>query len=92
MGGRPGARFAAEQDISVSRDTLKRLIRDTPEPEEAQPRVVGVDDWAFRKGYNYGTLLVDLEKRCPVDLLSERSADALSSWLKAHPEVVIISQ
>lgn len=92
LGGRPGARFAAEQDILVSRDTLIRLIRNTPEPEEAKSRVVGVDDWAFRKGYNYGTLLVDLEKRCPIDLLSERSAEALSNWLKAHPGVEIISR
>ncbi len=53
---------------------------------------MGVDDWAFRKGYNYGTLLVDLEKRCPIDLLSERSAEALTSWLKEHPEVEIISR
>jgi transposase len=92
LGGRPGARLAQDQGITVSPDTMIRLIRDTPEPEETKSRVVGVDDWAFRKGYNYGTLLVDLEKRCPIDLLSERSAEALTNWLKEHPEVEIISR
>ena len=92
LGGRPGSRLAEEHQIQVSRDTLIRLIRGTPEAENVKPKVIGVDDWAFRKGYSYGTVIVDLERRCPIDLLSERSTDALASWLKKHPEVEIISR
>ena len=55
-------------------------------------RVLGVDDWALRKGQRYGTILCDLERRRPVDLLPERSAEALKRWLRNHPEVQIISR
>jgi transposase len=51
---------------------------------------LGVDDWAFRKGHHYGTILCDLERQCPVDLLPQRSAEALGDWLKDYPEVEII--
>lgn len=54
--------------------------------------MLGVDDWAIRKGQSYGTILVDLEKQRPVELLSERSAEAFAAWLKAHRGVEIISR
>ena len=60
--------------------------------EAGSVRVLGVDDWAFRKGSTYGTILCDLERGCVVDLLSERSAEVLSKWLSSHPEVEIISR
>jgi len=56
------------------------------------PRVLGVDDWAWCKGQKYGTILVDLEQRRVVDLLSDRSADSLTHWLQTHPGVEIISR
>ncbi len=56
------------------------------------PRVLGVDDWAKRKGQSYGTILVDLENRRTIDLLPERSAASLSTWLKAHTGVEVISR
>ncbi len=91
-GGEPGTRLADYVSEPLSADTLLRLIRATPEKETNTPRVLGVDDWAFRKGHHYGTILVDLESRCPVDLLPERSSRALEAWLKEHPGVEIISR
>jgi transposase len=76
----------------TSPDTLIRLVRQTPDTMVETPRVLGVDDWAQRKGQSYGTILVDLEKHEVVDLLPERSAESLSQWLQEHPGVEIISR
>lgn len=76
----------------TSPDTLIRLVRQTPETSVETPRVLGVDDWAKRKGQSYGTILVDLEKHEVVDLLPERSSGSLSQWLQEHPGVEIISR
>lgn len=76
----------------TSPDTLIRLVRGVPESEQETPRVLGVDDWALRKGRSYGTILVDLEKQTVVDVLPDRSAESLSQWLKAHPGIEIISR
>lgn len=54
--------------------------------------MLGIDDFAFRKGQSYGTILVDLEQRKPIDLLPDREAETLSRWLKQHPEIEIISR
>ena len=91
-GGEPGMRLSNYVSDPLSADTLLRLIRSMPEKDFDTPRVLGVDDWAFRKGHNYGTILVDLESRCPVDLLPERSSEALKRWLKEHPGIEIISR
>ena len=92
LGGEAGARLAAHLSMPTSADTLLRRVRNAPLPQRPAIRVLGVDDWAFRKGHRYGTILCDLERRCPVDLLPERSAEALCEWLKDHPEVEIISR
>jgi transposase len=79
--------------IPVSPDTLIRLLLKCPVLENQKTvRVLGVDDWAFRKGNDYGTILVDLERNCPVDLLPDRSAESFEQWLKAHPGVEVISR
>jgi transposase len=87
LGGEAGARTLAKMGVTVSPDTLLRLISKTPLPLHETPRVLGVDDWAFRKGRTYGTILVDLEKRQVVDLLPERSAESLATWLRARPGI-----
>ena len=90
LGGEAGAKLVPHLTIPTSGDTLLRLIRKVPPVVVKSPRVVGVDDWAWRKGHHYGTILVDLERHCPIDLLPDRSADSLATWLQAHPEVEII--
>ena len=79
--------------IGISDTTIvNRLIRALPDPNPSSVRVLGVDDWAKRKGQNYGTILVDLERGIVVDLLQDRTADSLAEWLKGHPEVEVVSR
>jgi transposase len=90
LGGRPGHRFAARRAITISRTTLLRLVRALPEPARGTPRVLGIDEFAFRRGRTYGCLLVDLETHRPVDVLPEKSAAAVIAWLGAHGGVEVI--
>lgn len=90
LAGRPGARLAGALSIRVAKDTLLHLLRAVPEPPPAQVRVLGVDDFALRKGDSYATILIDLEARRPLDVLPGRDAAPLADWLRGHPEVEII--
>ncbi len=87
-----GARLLPSLQMRTSSDTLLRMVRGAPESTAATPRVLGVDDWAKRKGRTYGTILVDLEQCRVIDLLEDRSAESLAHWLQAHPGVKIISR
>jgi transposase len=92
LGGEAGANLSTIIDMTASPDTLLRLIHNAPEPEVKTPRVLGVDEWAQRKGQSYGTILVDLEAHQPVDLLPDRSAESFAKWLREHPGVKTISR
>lgn len=78
--------------MPVSPDTLLRLITREPARPRPPPRVLGLDEWAFRKGRRYGTVLVDLEQNQVVDLLPDHEAGTVASWLRAHPGVEVIAR
>ncbi|SHE54182.1 Transposase [Mariniphaga anaerophila] len=78
--------------IKVSRSTLTRLAHQQPLPDINTLKVVGVDDWAFRKGVNYGTILVDMETSKPIDMLPTRDSEDLKAWLRDHPGIEIITR
>ncbi|MCF4124452.1 ISL3 family transposase [Methylobacterium sp. SyP6R] len=91
LGGEPGARLSRRLAMPVSGDTVLRLIRRRGIASSPAPRVVGIDDWAWRRGQSYGTIVCDLERRSVIDLLPVRSATPVRDWLAAHPSVAVVS-
>lgn len=91
-GGEGGARLSHTLGMPTSPDTLLRLIRAAPCPAAEQPTVIGIDDWAYKRGLRYGTIICDLERHRPADLLPDRSADSVAAWLEAHPSVAVAAR
>ncbi|HEU5377222.1 MAG TPA: ISL3 family transposase [Ktedonobacteraceae bacterium] len=91
-GGEPGARLLKAVGTTVSPDTLLRLARTSPIGESSLPEILGVDEFAFRRGMKYGALLIDWERHQVVALLADRTAETLASWLQTHPGVKWISR
>jgi transposase len=90
LGGRPGNRMSRLLAVEVSRTTLLRLVRELPVPEAGTVSAVGVDDFAFRKGRDYGSIIIDMHTGRPVDLLPDRRSASFADWLRAHPGAQVI--
>jgi len=92
LGGEAGARLAQALGMRTSPDTLLNLIRATPLPAVGDVRLLGLDEWAWRKGRRFGTILVDLARHRVIALLPERSADSTAAWLAQHSEIEVITR
>jgi len=91
-GGEAGARLAIALGMPTSADTLLRAVRALPLPDPAAPSVIGIDDWSRRRGRRFGTIVVDLERHRPVDLLPDRHADSVAAWLARHPNITVVAR
>ena len=89
---RAGARLLAGLAMPASGPTLLRLMHAAPLPGVARPRAIGVDDWAWRRGRAWGTLVVDLDRHRAIDLLPDRSSATFEAWLRSRTDLEIIAR
>ena len=92
LGGRPAAALARRLMLPVSKDTLLRVVRRKAACDTSPLRVIGIDDWAWKRGQRYGSIICGLERRRVVDLLPDREPATVEAWLAHHPEITIISR
>ena len=92
LGGQGGVRLLGRLGMMASPSTVLRYVRGSPEVAHPLPTAVGIDDWAFRRGRRYGTMIVDLERHEVIDLLEGREAGAVRAWLEHHPQIRIIAR
>lgn len=91
-GGQAGADLGSELGISGSRDTILRLLRQSEPPAQPEPHIIGLDDWAWKRRQRYGTLICDLERGWPIDLLPDRAVETVEAWLRNHPSIALVSR
>src|SRR6266702_3184858 len=92
LGGEAGARLGKKLSYPGSPDTILRLVKGAELPLASFPRVVGLNDWSWKRRLRYGTLICDLESRNPLDVLPDRSVETVSAWFEKHPSVEIVSR
>lgn len=92
IGGQAGADIGSDLGISGSRDTILRLVRQWEQPAQPEPHIIGLDDWAWKRRLRYGTLICDLERGLPIDLLPNRAVETVSAWLQDHPSIDVVSR
>ena len=92
LGGRPGQNLARRLLLPLSKDTLLRIVRLYARKAPSSPTVVGIDDWAWKRGHRYGTIICDLEQRRVIDLLPDREMATLQAWLADRPSIRTISR
>ena len=93
-GGRPGERLMNQLGMPVSDDTILRHLKRMALQIDDEPpaRIIGIDDWSWRKSWRYGTIIVDLERRKVMDILEDRSVASVAQWLKRHPSIEVVSR
>jgi transposase len=92
LGGRPAAGFARRLMLPVSKDTLLRVVRRRGGARFVPPKVVGIDDWAWRRNQRYGTIICDLERRKTIALLPDREPATVGAWLSDQPQICIVAR
>ncbi len=90
--GKLGSILSEQLLFKVSRSTIVRIAHNRELPEIIQPKVLGVDDWAYRKGVSYGTILIDMETSRPIDILPSREGKDLKDWLRKYHDVEIVTR
>lgn len=90
--GKGGERLASKLGMRISETTLLWSLHLAPIPAVGKVRVVGIDDWSWRRGQRYGSIIVNLETHKIIDLLPERTVESVIAWLEAHPEVEVVSR
>jgi transposase len=92
LGGQAGSRLTQRLQRPTPPASLLHVVQTAPLPQTPTLQAVGVDDWAWRRGHRYGTILVNLESHDVVDLLPDRSADSVAQWLAQHPGIAVVSR
>jgi transposase len=90
--GADAAQIASSFGVPTTAKTIIRRVLQLPLPSEGSVYKVGIDEWAWKKGHRYGTILVDLEKRRVVQLLADRSVETSKAWLRKHSEIDLVSR